>query len=155
VSDLPVYVEGSFNIVSPKVALVAGDSVTFLSNAWQDSRSGLAKTQRVADNTTYNLTVMAGGLATVPHQVNNNGIASVLRVIESWAGRSFTLSGSVLCLWESVLSTAPHNTQFYDNPAMSLSYDSQYLSMSPPGVPHGFVYDEISSSEIDYHSYAW
>jgi hypothetical protein len=54
-SDLPVYVEGNYNVEGDtKPALVTGDAVTLLSQEWQDARSASGIDSRGARSTIFN-----------------------------------------------------------------------------------------------------
>ena len=100
-SDLPIYVEGNYNVTNPQPALIAGDAVTFLSSAWQDARTWSGDlNDRVPTSTTYKTVIMTGNSKTSWGKYNG-GLENVLRFLEKWGGYTVTYRGSIIDLWYS------------------------------------------------------
>lgn len=115
VSNMPVYLMGSYNLDSkadqaasatPWVpALIAGDQVTFLSDAWDDlndpmklSTSASKATYRTAVDTTYNVSVISGWAMhkNFNTTVTNEALHSMPALMEDWGGQNFRMNGSVV-----------------------------------------------------------
>ncbi len=124
VSNMPVYVLGSYNlnsVVTPETstnwipALIAGDQITIMSNAWEDQNGPFAisnypsqAVSRVASSTTYNVSFITGWAMHAPRaarsgetmSASNEGIHSMPALIEDWqaasgGGATMTLNGSI------------------------------------------------------------
>ena len=139
ISNVPVYVVGDTNLssdvdnarsgVEPDdwvPLMVAGDTVTTLSNAWSDqgSRWGVSTTNsglipnhfgapRVAETTQYNLLVLTGlagaGVHSQPGVVSTLGISGgglpgVLRLMEDWRDAVHLFRGSLVIGWMPVFT---------------------------------------------------
>lgn len=63
VSEDPVYVHGDFNTVNKKGDAVMADAVNLASNAWDDPKTA-SSTLPSASNTSFNLTIVTGKVAT-------------------------------------------------------------------------------------------
>jgi hypothetical protein len=117
VSDLPVYVEGDYNVVATKPSLVAGDAITFLSKNWQDAPSDdLDKATRIPVDTEYNTVLMTGNTETLWGQYNG-GLENVIRFLEDWSGVTVTYRGSIVNLWFSETVNSVFDwCDYYDAP---------------------------------------
>lgn len=155
-SDRPVYIEGNYNTFTTRTALVAGDAVTLLSNSWQDARSSAAKSQRQAVNTTFNTVILTGNTETVPNVQYNGGLENVLRFLEVWGSTvTATFRGSIIDLWYAEVADGNWNSTYYDPPKRDWGYDSRYMTEVPPGMPIGFVYDELHWEESNWANEGW
>lgn len=163
ITDLPVYVEGNFNTqgtangTTSIPALVAGDAVTMLSKTWQDANSALALTSRTTSDTRFNGVVMTGNTTTTTG-VYNGGLENVLRFLEDWRSRTFTYSGSIICMWASEIANANwKNTgssyNVYNVPTRVWGYDPLYLQESPPGIPRFFAVEETRWSRTTWDAF--
>lgn len=145
-SDLPVYVEGDYNVADDPhtPSLVAGDAVTFLSRDWQDARSADNNCEnRVARSTTYYTVIMTGNQETTPGQYNG-GLENVLRFLEKWSGKTVTYRGAIIDIWYSeVVTGAWHYGQYYKAPRRNWGYDEIYRTDAPPGMPRVFGLEEL------------
>jgi hypothetical protein len=145
-SDLPIYIEGHYNIASNRgPTFVAGDAITMLSVAWQDARSRSADYAfRVASNTTYNVVIITGNTETTPGHYNG-GLENVMRFLENWNGKTVTFRGSVIDLWYSEIATGAwvYGTPIYEAPIRNYGYDTIYRTLVPPGMTHVFGLEEI------------
>ncbi|MFH0907250.1 MAG: hypothetical protein V1929_00605 [bacterium] len=149
-SDLPVYIEGNYNIASNRgPTFVAGDAVTMLSVAWQDARSfSTHYSSRVAANTTYNVVIITGNTETTPGHYNG-GLENVMRFLEKWDEKTVTYRGSVIDLWYSEIATGSwvYGSPIYEAPTRNYGYDTIYRTLVPPGMTHVFGLEEIQWSE--------
>jgi hypothetical protein len=164
----PIYVQGDFNTggtspsqvpsnlgnphgsaphVAPgysqaSVAIMA-DSITVLSNNWNDANSAGALSGRVATATTINAAFLAGD---VPSNLNNNGYASggahnFPRLLENWSSVDFTYWGSMFEAFYSTEFTGTWGTgAVYSWPNRRWNFEPQFLNRPPPGSPQGLMY---------------
>ncbi|MFO1490050.1 MAG: hypothetical protein U1F77_17595 [Kiritimatiellia bacterium] len=150
-SDRPMYIEGNYNTVSRKPALIAADAITFLSETWQDSHSHFAKSTRQAGSTEYNAVIMTGNSETTPYVQYNGGLENVLRFLEYWGSSvTATFRGSIIDLWYAESATGAWNGNYYEPPRRDWAYDSIYDTQAPPGMTEGFAYDEVAWKEMNW-----
>ena len=155
-SDLPVYIEGEYNIWNGvKPAMVAGDAVTLLSRNWQDARSTAATTVRISTNTTYNAVIFAGNHPTTPGVNYNGGLENVLRLLEDWTGETLTFRGSIVDLWASEVAIGLWSGSYYDAPIRDFGYDNIYLLSAPPGIPQVFAVEQLNWSQSTWAAEGW
>ena len=150
-TDLPVYIEGDFNTEDRKPALVAGDAVTMLSEAWQDARSEAGIDVRIPVSTRFNTVVMTGNSETIPpaqgqsQGTYNGGLENVLRFQENWTGRTLTFRGSIIDLWYAQSVTGPWEYgDYYTAPFRDWGYDDIYKFETPPGMPRIFGIEQLT-----------
>jgi hypothetical protein len=162
-SDLPVYVEGSFNTNDTKTALIAGDAVTMLSRDWQDARSSAdSGTDRRAVDTEYNAVIMTGNEETAAGDYNG-GLENVLRFLENWSSRTVKFRGSIIDLWTSEIATgdwyygdgAPDGLFRYQAPNRDWGYDDMYRFETPPGMTRVFGMEELEWSRSTWAREGW
>ncbi len=141
VSDNPIYIKGDFNTNSKKGAAILGDTVTFLSNNWNDSNAVNASSpfaNRVATPTTVNAAIVTGNTTTSLGNYNG-GLENLPRFLENWSGNDFFLRGSIVNLWESQQATGPwvYGSPIYNAPNRVWSYDTDFDDPAnlPPGTP--------------------
>lgn len=141
VSDNPVYIKGDFNTNSKKGAAILGDTVTFLSNNWNDSNAVNASSpfaNRVATPTTVNAAIVTGNTTTSLGNYNG-GLENLPRFLENWSGNDFFLRGSIVNLWESQQATGAwvYGSPIYNAPNRVWSYDTDFDDPAnlPPGTP--------------------
>ena len=118
-----------------------GDTVTFLSNNWNDSNSANAGSPfgyRVATATTVNAAIVTGNTSTTVGNYNG-GLENLPRFLENWSGVNFVLRGSIVNLWESQLAIGPwaYGSPIYNAPRRIWSYDTDFDDPVnlPPGTP--------------------
>jgi hypothetical protein len=121
-SENPVYTQGNFNSTKKKPAAIMADAYTSLSGSWDDAKSALAKTDRVASNTTVNVAYATGNVNTTS-TTYNGGFENLLRFLEDWTNKTNTWSGSAVCLWNSTQATGTWNGTYYTPPTRAWSYD--------------------------------
>jgi Tfp pilus assembly protein PilX len=133
----PVYTVGNFNSTSKKPAAILADALTFLSSSWDDTKSALAKTNRVAVNTTVNCSYLTGNVNSTATNYSG-GFENLPRFLETWSGKTLTWAGSAVCLWFSKQATAPWGVNdCYDPPTRAWSYDTALDDPAnlPPEAP--------------------
>ncbi|MBI4598160.1 MAG: pilus assembly PilX N-terminal domain-containing protein [Candidatus Omnitrophica bacterium] len=139
VSNDPVYVKGDFNAVNKKPVAVIGDAVNLLSNSWNDANSTLNVNSRVASNTTINAAFIAGN---VPTQGANysGGLENYPRFHEHWSGKTLSITGSFVALWNSQIATGRwvYGNPQYTAPNRSWGYDASFSDGTrlPPFSPY-------------------
>ena len=161
-SDLPVYVEGNYNVDSGvKPGLVAADAVTLLSKAWQDALSGSGIGSRVADSSTYNAVIMTGNTPTLPFEGSlggqyNGGLENVLRFLERWSGKTVTFRGSIIDIWFSEIAVGEWQYgHYYTAPNRDWGYDEMFRTAAPPGIPRVFGIEELAWSPSSWEDEGW
>jgi hypothetical protein len=160
-SDLPIYIEGDYNATNTKPALVAADAITMLSKNWQDSRSSLGDTSRVASNTTYKTVLMTGNTETT-WGAYNGGLENVMRFLENWEGITVSYRGSIIDLWKSeyatgkwVYGSGSDGIFRYNAPTRDWGYDTLYRTQSPPGMTYVFGMEELSWDRSTWTAEGW
>ena len=112
----PLYVRGDFNAINPKPVMLAADAITVLSGAWEDSKSALSLSERLAVNTTINAAVVTGIVP--PGGGRGSGwVANVLRLLEDWGGRTLSFSGSTAVLFHSEVAVGLFTSTYYGVPS--------------------------------------
>ncbi|MBN1213702.1 MAG: hypothetical protein JXA92_14105 [candidate division Zixibacteria bacterium] len=105
-SENPVYVRGNYNTSSTnkQPAAIIADCVTFLSNSWDDAKSSLSLSSRTVSPTTVNVSIISGDQN--PQSTSyGGGLANLPRFLEDWNTTTFTIQGSMVCLWRAQQST--------------------------------------------------
>ncbi len=135
-SENPVYTLGDYNSVDKKPAAILADAVTFLSSAWDDSKSAGSKDYRIAVNTTVNASYLTGNIETTVSNYNG-GFENLPRFLETWSGKDFNWSGSAVNLWSSVQATGTWNGTYYSPPDRNWLYDTDLDDPTnlPPETP--------------------
>ncbi len=142
-SNDPVYVQGNYNTVSKKPVAVIADAMNLLSGNWNDANStNNSLSARTATNTTFNAAFIAGvDTTTAGHY--NGGLENYPRMHESWTGKTLSIRGSFVSLWNSQIATgawkygAQGSNSQYNAPIRSWSYDTDFSSGTtmPPFTP--------------------
>jgi Tfp pilus assembly protein PilX len=123
VCENPLYVKGDFNSVDKQPVFIAGDAVTYLSNSWNDANSTLAKSSRVATQTSVNCSFMTGNTNSTTTQYNG-GLENLPRFLETWSGKNFNWRGSMVNLWNSLQAIGNWSGTYYDPPIRNWAYDT-------------------------------
>jgi hypothetical protein len=164
VAENPVYLQGDYNVdpANPTNLTAAGivpsaiiaDTVTLLSNAWNDIRSftspGRAQGNRVAVTTTYRTAIVSGKSLAFPKPSfadasfgSDGGAHNFLRNLEYWTTSGVTqrYRGSLVSFFISRQSTGTFKCcdyDVYDKPDIrDFSFDTDFLlpARLPPGTP--------------------
>ena len=180
-SENPVYVLGNYNTTANDTiwstgaddtrphaaAAIIADSVTLLSNSWNDLNSmvpATAPTQpsgnRNASTTYYRTAVAAGKNINLkfPTWANANpdypystdgGVGNFLRFMESWSGVTLNYQGSMVSLYYSTYNTGIFKCctySVYRPPVRHYVFDPDFATPSglPPGTPMFRDVDSLS-----------
>jgi len=114
---------------------IMGDSITFLSESWNDSVTSLEPS---ASTTEVSAAAVSG---TRPPNVQGDdtysgGAHNFPRFLESWTGDTFYLRGSMVCLYESEVDFSVWSTSYYDPPNRGYGYNQLFATGTyPPGTP--------------------
>ena len=159
-SDLPIYVEGNYNVDNAvKPALVMGDAVTLLSYVWQDARSGSSLNYRVPRSTAFNTVIMTGNtVSATPEEggAYNGGLENVLRFLEKWTGYEVWFRGSIIDIWQSEIADSAWSYGiYYTAPNRNWGYDQMYRTAAPPGMPRVFGIEEIAWAPSTWAAEGW
>ena len=119
---------------------VVGDAVNVLSNGWNDANSLLARSSRIASNTTVNTAIVAGNVPTTTSSYSG-GIENFVRFHEDWGGKYYTVYGSFAQLFASQRATRPWSAADYSPPSRRWYYDEQLQENNPPGFRVARVYE--------------
>ena len=140
----PVYTLGNYNSVDKKPAAILADAVTFLSGSWDDSKSTMTKSDRIATNTTVNASYLTGDIETTDANYNG-GFENLPRFLEEWSGRDFNWLGSAVCLWNSAQANGLWNGTYYSPPDRNWAYDPDLNDPNklPPETPMIRVFQRI------------
>ncbi len=153
-SQNPVYTQGDYNKTNKKPAAIMADALTFLSGTWNDANSAAAKATRVAGNTVVNCSYLTGNVATVG-AAYSGGFENLPRFLETWAGKTFTWTGSAVNLWNARQATGSWNGTYYDPPNRVWSYDTDLDNPNklPPETPVVRVFQRNGweQSYVDYN----
>ncbi len=162
-AENPVYIQGDWNasqagFVEPNVATsVAADSVTLLSNAWNDNLSFTspynAGQRPRAANTFYRVAIISGKGPTFPRPTNgegatygtDGGVHSFLRFLEGGGGNTVSYRGSMATLYYHRQAISPFKCcgvagiggLVYDVPRRAYAFDLDFLdpALLPPLTP--------------------
>ncbi len=121
-------------------AVVAGDAVNILSNAWNDANSLLGQSSRVASNTTINAAIVAGNVPTTISSYSG-GIENFTRFHENWNGTYLTIYGALALLYDSEQATRAWIQADYTPPSRRWYYDPLLQDTNPPGFRAARVYE--------------
>jgi len=149
----PLYVKGNYNAPKPgsadtsntKPASLIGDSITVLSDNWDDSKSGSKNnTFRPAIDDTVNAAFLAGIVQTTNVggiKYYSGGLENFPRFLENWGGKTFTYNGSMVVMFPSRYATnwwvGPSSTTYYQAPNRNWAFDKNFLMLAklPPCAP--------------------
>jgi hypothetical protein len=169
-SENPVYIQGDYNsnagdstwnstptdATGMAAAAVIADSVTLLSNNWDDRVSMLGTTanssptslgNRIATTTYYRLAIAAGKNRTFAFPSWNTGadvgtdggIHNFLHLAEKWTGTTTYYKGSLASLYNATYNTGFFKccTAVYTNGTRRFSFDPDFAVPAglPPGTP--------------------
>jgi hypothetical protein len=149
----PLYVKGDYNAptlgsantANTKPASLVGDSITVLSSAWDDTKSGSANcSTRPANADTVNAAFLAGivqttNVNTIKHY--SGGLENFPRFLEDWGGKTFTYNGSMVVMFPSRYATGwwvgPSSATYYQAPGRVWAFDKNFLVLQklPPCTP--------------------
>lgn len=172
-SENGIYVGGNFNVQSVTLpggtapadstaylpqnttahipSSIVGDSVTLLSNSWNDASSfanAFSVTSRVASNTQVRFAMIAGDSLTARTASGTNGdfdglnggLHNFMRFLESWSAKRLNYSGSLINLYNSFNNNGKWKccVTVYNPPTRDWTFDSTFSDPNrlPPGSPY-------------------
>jgi hypothetical protein len=133
----PLYIQGNYNTVNKKAAAVFTDALTILSGSWSDANSTKSLSNRVASNTSVNVSFLTGNTNSQDGHYSG-GLENLPRFLEQWDGKSFTYRGSMIDLWFSQQATGLWSYgSYYTAPNRDWAFDTDLLNPAnlPPGTP--------------------
>jgi len=133
-SENPVYTQGDVNSVDKKPMAIITDALTILSNNWDDANATLSTSDRQATDTETNFAYITGNRET-GGSYYNGGLENLPHFLETWSGDTLTYTGSMICLWQSQVSTSWPTE--YSPPYRDWSFDNDLTDPDkmPPGTP--------------------
>ena len=133
-TDNPLYIKGNYNTDNKQPSAVFCDALNILSNDWNDSRDH----DRIASSTTVNVS-MVTGIVETEEGYYSGGVENLPRFLENWSGKTFSLSGSMVVLWESEQATGKwiYGMPYYTAPRREWEFDEDLLEAAnlPPATP--------------------
>jgi len=166
VTNNALYVRGHFNTdgntsttssYTPEAGevpvAVMGDSITFLSESWDDSDTSV----KPPASTTEVSAAAVSGIR--PPDVQGDGSFSggahnFPRFLENWSGNTFFLRGSMVCLYESEVDFSTWSTSYYSPPNRGYGFNDLFASGTyPPGTPLLRTYRRESYRNLNASEY--
>lgn len=151
-----------FNTPTHIPASVVSDSVTILSNSWDDTKSFFYPWDvgsRDATTTQMRFAMLAGdtitSMSATPHQGGgdprlNGGLHNFKRFLEDWGGQRLDYTGSLINLYNSRNNNGAFKccNTVYSPPRRNWVFDSTFLDPNriPPGTPY-FQYAQTTGFE--------
>ena len=133
---------GSANTANTLPAALMADSITILSDSWNDTNT---IKNPAAGTTTVNAAMLEGIVASNPNISGNysGGVENFMRLLENWTGKTLTYNGSIIVLFYSQYATnswqaAGTTTNFYYNPpSRNWAFDLNFKTATklPPLTP--------------------
>lgn len=161
VSDLPVYVEGNFNLHTSecpeadtwKPCAVVSDAITLLSESWSDTGSNWEDpvvdpdtNMPVASDTEFNLVLITGNVPTRDGQYSG-GFENFPRFLENWSGKTVDISGGFIQLFRSKYATGNWSYgNYYRAPNRDWKSEPRFANLND--LPPEFV-DMFPSAAIN------
>ena len=128
---------GTTNTSNTKPASLVSDAYTLLSSSFTDGASSASYTTRNPGDTTVVAAVVTGNVPSAG--TYSGGVNNLPRLLENWTGHTFTLNGSLVCLYNSAKATAPFQNPgvYYSAPTRNINFDPNFYDPArlPPGTP--------------------
>lgn len=156
-AENPVYIQGDYNspggninAVGTVAASVAGDTVTLLSDSWNDVNSftnPYDDTKRLAAQTSYRVALIGGKGIPFPQPNGqpadfgtDGGVHNFLRYLEDWGGINAIYKGSLVSFYYNRQGVGTYKTDdtVYSPPNRLYSFDTNFAlgpSFLPPRTP--------------------
>ena len=151
-----------FNDKNHIPASIVADSVTILSNSWNDAQSfafPYDQSKRLATDTTIRFAMISGDTiaskGNTPNQGGispglNGGVHNFKRFLERWSGKNLNYAGSLVNLFNSRNNNGTFKccNTVYNPPMRNWVFDSTFLDAArlPPGTPF-FQYVQTTGFE--------
>jgi hypothetical protein len=138
-------------------ALVA-DSLTFLSENWDDKDSASSLSDRSAQPTEVSAAVMTGLVPSGKDGSNSysGGVENFPRFLEDWAGKDLVIRGSMVALFESEVGASGlwGYGDVYKAPGRKWGFNEKFAEgFLPPGTPNTRRYRAIDFELVDQSTY--
>lgn len=137
-------------------ALIA-DSITFLSENWDDANSTQSLSKRKADHTEVSAAILTGNVPSGKTGSNSysGGVENFPRFLEHWGSINFRVRGSMVALFESEVGTERWGKgDVYKPPNRQWGFQSKFAEgYLPPGTPNTRRYRSIDFELVDKASY--
>jgi hypothetical protein len=138
-------------------ALIA-DSITFLSNNWDDANSIKPDmNDRRATDTEVSAAILTGLVPSGETGSNSysGGVENFPRFLENWGSRTIRIRGSIVALFESEIGTANWGTSnVYSAPDRAWGFHQKFgEGYLPPGTPNTRRYRGVDFQLIDESEY--
>jgi hypothetical protein len=130
---------GTFNTSKTYPAAVYSDAITILSSNWNPLNSSNSIASRTATSDTVNAAFLTGN---VPSNGSyySGGVENFPRFLEDWGNCTFTYNGSMVCMFNSQVATAPWpgTGTVYNPPTRNWAFDLNFNNAlkQPPLTPH-------------------
>jgi hypothetical protein len=162
-AENPVYIQGDYNssstdtvwntppvdILGHSSAAVIADTVTLLSDSWDDRASLMSDvtnpSDRNASTTRYRVAIAAGKTMNFQRPSwgaqdfgTDGGLHNFLRYLENWGSQTLYYKGSIVSLFYSTYNTGTYKSSLvYSPPTRGYSFDLDFSSPQglPPGTP--------------------
>ena len=149
-TDRPLYLLRDFNVGFWQPAAVAGDAITVLSNAWDDTRQLQAQVMRYSAATTDIYAAILAGHSATPCDWYEPGCPGIWalrggqlenfpRFLENWSDRELNFSGSLVSMTVAQYAVGQFVCcgSYYRPPIRNWSFDTRFQDPQnlPPGTP--------------------
>jgi hypothetical protein len=126
------------------------DAITFLSGSFDDSKSTLYKSNRVASETTVNCSYLTGNVETTATDYSG-GFENLPRFLEVWSGKNFNWKGSAVNLWNSLQANGTWNGTYYSPPIRNWQFDTDLDDPNklPPETPVVRVFQRTGWQQLN------
>ncbi len=167
VSDLPVYVQGDFNLHTStdpdadtwQPCAIVSDAITVLSNSWNDAGSNWedpnvnpGTSMPNASSTEYNFVFITGNVPTQTGQYSG-GLENFPRFLESWSGDTVDISGGFVQLFRSKYATGNWSYgDYYRAPVRDWKSEPRFSNLDD--LPPDFV-NMFPSASINIIHAGW
>lgn len=139
-------------------AALAADSITILSENWENARSDSAnKNDRPASFTEVAAALLTG---IVPSDRNDNdtysgGVENFPRFLENWSGETLVYRGSLVALFESEIAQQGWTGSVYSPPNRDWGFNQLFaMGDYPPGSPNVRTYRRVDFRTMTADEYA-
>jgi hypothetical protein len=157
-TDNPVYIEGDFNTISQRGAVIIADAINILSNNWATAQAGgtppgcTNSRFTVATTTTINAAFIAGNVPTpAGGGTYSGGLENYPRFHENWSGVNCYINGCFINLGASQQATGTwaYGSPRYRAPRRKWGWDINFQNPDywPPFVPSFLSIERVGWKE--------
>lgn len=135
---------------------LAADAVTILSTDFDRSNSRQELNQRRAGNTHISAAIISGVVRGTGNQYSG-GVENFPRFLENWSGRTATMRGAFISLFDSEVNTGSwrYGGRIYEAPARNWGYNTAFLTETRPPIFRSLrgyrrvYFEELSQAEYE------